>query len=395
MLRVLTALFACAVAQAATSSVSLSVNATLTIAGTSYSAAGTATLTGAIAANGTFSVPTLSLSGNSSPFTITLPGGTLAGTITIPTAVLQSILAGQTSASGATATITSGTGTYAGDTGTIPNLAGSGSVGTSGINFNFSGTGTITTGGVVGPPAPTITAVLDGASNTPNLVPGGIFIVKGTALTSVTAFTSYSVPRPTTGSDGVTITFTPVAGGTGINAILVYEDPLPGGASQLAGILPSSLAAGSYNVTVKNGSTSAPMAATVVAHKFTLLTQDTTGSGLALAQNVVVVSATNQEYDINRLTTGNLNGYTISPAHPSQYMVAYGTGLGAAPAGDDNAASPVYDYTQNGVSVSVIVGGVTIPALFAGSSGTPAKIRSTFNCRPTYRLAAPSASKSR
>jgi uncharacterized protein (TIGR03437 family) len=350
------------VAQAATSSVTLSVNATLTIAATSYSASGTATLTGAIAANGTFSVPNLSLTGSASPFTITLPAGTLTGSITIPQAVLTAILSGQTSASGATATITSGTGTYAGDTGTIPNLAGSGSVGLSGISVNFSGTGTITTGGVVGPPTPTVTAVLDAASNTANVAQGTIFIVKGTALCSVTTLTEYSVPRPAVGSDGVTIAFTPAAGGTATDALLWYEDPLSGGACQLAGILPSSVAPGNYTVTVTNKTASAPFAVSVVQSKFALFTQDSTGTGLAVAQNQ------SDAYALNRLTTGTVNGIAISPAHPGDYMVAYGTGMGGYAAGD-NAASPVYDFTKNGSSVSVVIGGATIPVLFAGLAG--------------------------
>jgi hypothetical protein len=95
-----------------------------------------------------------------------------------------------------------------------------------------------------------------------------------------------------------------------------------------------------------------------------VFTQDSTGTGLTVAQNVV----SNTEYDLNRLTTGSINGITISPAHPGEYMVVYGTGLGGV-AGDDNAASPVYDFTKNGVTVNVIVGGVSIPALFAGRAG--------------------------
>ena len=366
MLKILTGLLVCAAAQAATSSATLTVNATLAAqsSGTAYTATGTAALTGAIAATGTFNatVSLASLSGTTiaTPYTITFSGGMLTGTLSIPLTVFE----GATSATGS-ATVTGGTGTYAGDMGSFPSLAGSGGLNAAGnVTVTFSGSGTITNGTATTPP-PTITAVLDAASNTANLAQGTIFIVKGSNLCTVTTLTEYNVPRPTVGSDGVTITFTPSAGGTGTNALLWYEDPLSSGVCQLAGILPSAVAAGNYNVTVSIGSSvSSPVSVPVVASKFALFTQDSTGSGLAVAQNVV--SAT--EYDLNRLTTGSVAGTTISPAHPGQYMVAYGTGMGGV-TGDDNAASPVYDFTKNGVSVNVIVGGVSIPALFAGLAG--------------------------
>jgi uncharacterized protein (TIGR03437 family) len=274
------------------------------------------------------------------------------------------LLEGEATSGSGSATITTATGSYAGDTGSFPTLAGSGSIGLTGITLSFTGNGTITTGGTVVAPPPTITAVLDAASNSPNLAQGTIFIVKGSNLCPGTTLTAFSIPRPTVSPDGVQITFTPAAGGAGTNALLWYEDPLGGGACQLAGILPSTVAVGSYNVTVTNGTTSAPMTAQVVQRKFAVFTQDSTGTGLTVAQNVV----SSTEYDLNRLTTGTVNGVTISPAHPGEYMVAYGTGLGGV-VGDDNIASPVYDFTKNGVTVNVIVGGVSIPALFAGRAG--------------------------
>jgi len=73
--------------------------------------------------------------------------------------------------------------------------------------------------------------VLDAASNTANLAQGTIFIVKGTNLCPGTTLTAFGIPRPTVSPDGVQITFTPAAGGTGTNALLWYEDPLGGGAA--------------------------------------------------------------------------------------------------------------------------------------------------------------------
>jgi uncharacterized protein (TIGR03437 family) len=372
MLRVLTALLVCAAAEAATLNVNVTINATLTASGstgTSYTGTGTASLTGGITDSGTFSVTlditTVSTTG--ATYTMTLSKGTMGGVIIIPSAALISILSGSSSASGISATVTSASGAYAGDTGSFPSLSGSGGFGATGaISLTMSGAGTLTTGGTVTNPPPTITAVLDAASNTPNVAQGTIFIVQGTLLCSGTQLTEFSVPRPTTAPDGVQITFTPASGGTGTNALLWYEDPGYKGAGtcQLAGILPSTVSPGTYNVTVTNGTVSAPVQTTVLKSKFAMFTQDSTGTGLAVAQNVV--SAT--EYDLNRLTTGTIYGVKISPAYPGQYMVAYGTGLGGV-AGDDNIQSPVYDFTKNGVTVQAIVGGTAIPVLFAGRAG--------------------------
>jgi uncharacterized protein (TIGR03437 family) len=338
----------------------LTVNATVSISASGLAATGTAALTNGIG-SGTFSA-TLAASASeySGPFTITLTGSTITGTMTAP----ATILAGSGTV---TATVTGGSGTYAGATGSFPSLPGTGSFSTTtdAITLSFSGAGTITTGGTVGPPpapVPTITAVLDAAGNTPNLAQGSIFIVKGTNLCP-TGTTFYNVPRPTVGSDGVAITFTPAAGGAGTPALLWYEYN-PSGTSQLAGILPSSLATGNYNVTVTNGTVSAPFATTVLQSKFELFTQDSSGTGMASVQNYISAA----EVDLNSFTTGNGKSTTISPAHPGQYMLAYGTGMGPF-IGGDNAASPDYNFAANGYTVLAIVGGVSIPASYAGRAG--------------------------
>jgi uncharacterized protein (TIGR03437 family) len=370
MLRVLTAVFfVCALAQAATSSATITVNATLTMSSsstTSYTATGTASFTGAISATGNFSA-TISLSsletGASIPFTITFSGGTMGGSLTIPISVFEAILSGQTSGSGASATITSASGTYQGDTGSFPSLAGTGAIGAGGITVTFTGNGTITTGGAVTAPPPTITAVLDAGSYTANIAQGSIFVVKGTNL-SASGYTSLSYPLPTS-SGGTSITFTPAAGGTGTQPYLVYTYNVAANGTtvnQLAAVLPSGLAAGTYDVTVTyNSATSSPFTVQVVKSKPGIITQDSTGNGLAVAQNIV--SAT--EYDLNRLTTGTVNGYTISPAKPGQTLVLYLTGLGPVPGGD-NVAEQAYNFLANGVTVQILVGGTAITPSYAG-----------------------------
>lgn len=198
MLRILTtSLLLCAAAQAATTNTTLTVNAIATVSGANWLITGSAGLSGIGSGtiNGTFSAP---LNGsNTAGFTITLTGGTLVGTLTVGTLISS----GKTSA-----TLSGGTGTYAGDTGTFPSLAGTGGSSSTGtIDLSFSGSGTITTGG---PALPAITAVQDAGSYAANVAQGSIFVVKGTNL-SVTGYTSLAFPLPTS-SGGTSITFTPL-----------------------------------------------------------------------------------------------------------------------------------------------------------------------------------------
>jgi len=356
-----------AAAHAATTTTTVSVkDATVSLTGgTSGTASGQATFTPGIPDTGGPFVATVTLgTAVSGPFTIKMSGGTLAGTVSLPTEILSSttpVTGGSMVISGSTST-----GTYAGASGTIP-LTGTGSIGVSGLSVSFSGTGAITTGGTSGggggtSTAPVISDVLDGAGYTKNIAQGSIFVVKGSNLAGA-GVTSFGVPRPTVTTSGVKITFTPTGGGAGTDCYLVYTYN-SGGVTQLAAILPSSVAPGSYNVTVTNGTVSSPATVTVVKAKPELFTQSTDGTGLATVQNVVTAT----QYDLNRYTVGSVSGTSISPARPGQFMVAYGTGLGPL-AGGDNSASPVFDFSTNGSKVNVIVGGVTIPALFAGRAG--------------------------
>jgi uncharacterized protein (TIGR03437 family) len=357
-------------AHAATTSTNLTVNATTTFGASGIAATGTATLSGI--GNGPFSA-TLPLSElgaaatAKATFTITLSGGTLTGNLLIPVALLTS---GGTQGGGS-AVITGGTGTYAGATGSFPALAGTatGSL-TAGFTFTFTGAGTITTGGTdpgPGPGTPTvvITDVLDAGGYTKNIAQGSVFVVKGTNL-APSGLNQYSFPLPAT-ANGVKITFTPASGGTGVDAFLVYTCNTTvygcvGDKTQLAAVLPSSLAAGNYNVTVTNGTAvSAAFAAAVVQRKFGLITQSSDGSGLVTVQNYISPT----QLDINRYTTGNVGGYTVSPARPGQVLIAWGTGMGPV-TGGDNTASPGFDFNANGVTIRILVGGVSITPLYAG-----------------------------
>jgi uncharacterized protein (TIGR03437 family) len=285
------------------------------------------------------------------PFTVTLSGGTLTGSYTEPISVLYGL--GGT----ASATISNGTGSYAGYSGTFPTLTVTSSPSGSGYAFTSVGTGTInTSGGGTTTPVPTIASVTDGASYTANVAEGSFFTVWGSNLApSSSGLTNF--PRPQT-LNGVTVTFTPVGGGTGTNAYLIYI-----GTGQINALLPSTVPVGTYNVTVTNGTVSAPVQTQVVASKAALFTQDQSGTGLAVVFNYISQS----ENDVNRLTTGNYNGSLSSPATPGQTLVAWGTGIGPYQAGD-NTAGISHDFSKS-ETITAIVGGVSIPVAFAGLNG--------------------------
>src|ERR1035441_9698155 len=363
------ALLLSAGAQAATVSSNFTLTGTATLSAAGFVMTGQATLTNV--GSGTFA-STIPLSGITSatvtaPFTITLTGGTLTGTYTEPLSILYG------GAGSASATITGGTGSFAGYTGSFPALSGSSAAsGATTYTYSFSGAGTVnTSGGGTTTPTPTITAVQDAASNTPNIAQGSIFIVKGTNL-SASGYIPFAPPRPTV-SSGVKVTFTPLSGGgAGTDAYLVYLYN-QSGVNQIACILPSTVAVGNYNVTATNGTAvSAPFVAQVVANKVALFTQDNTGTGLAVVQNYISAA----EVDLNRLTTGSVSGVTISPAKPGQTLIAWGTGLGGYAAGD-NTTSPVFDFSKT-MAIQAVVGGVSIPVLYAGRAGYPGEDQINF-----------------
>ncbi len=230
------------------------------------------------------------------------------------------------------------------------------SVSSSSLVLQYDAFGSSVSGGTA---TPGITAVLDAGSYTSTIAQGSVFVVKGTNL-SPAGYTTTSFPLPPS-SGGVSISIAPLFGDSATNAYIIYLYN-QGGVNQLAAILPSSVAPGSYNLTVTNGgSTSGAFSITVVASKPGLITQDSTGNGLVVAQNYVSAS----ELDVNRYTTGTASGVAISPAHPGQTLILYLTGMGPV-AGGDNGPSAGYDFTKNGVTVQVYVAGVPITPFYAG-----------------------------
>gem|GEM_PF-483265 len=221
-------------------------------------------------------------------------------------------------------------------------------------------------------PAPTIAApvivgipagVVDAASYTPQIAQGSIFVVRGSHLAPDGFVQASGFPLPSA-LNGVSIAFTPAGGGPVVTPYLTYTSSR-GGASQLAAILPSTTTPGTYNVTVtSNGLTSAPVSTTVVPRKFELFTADSSGTGAAALQSIDA----NGNYSYNRFTTGTLPGSTASagPAHPGDFLIAYGTGMGAIPNPDQ--MSPGAIDLRGQTDIQVVVGGKPIAPLYAGRS---------------------------
>ena len=114
---------------------------------------------------------------------------------------------------------------------------------------------------------------------------------------------------------------------------------------------------------------SAPQNVTVVARSFGIATANSAGTGTAQA----TIGNVNGGVSLTRFTSGSVAfgglNWTLSPAHPGDTLVLWGTGGGADPANDTGGTSG--DQTQAG-NFSVIVSGRQITPLYAGaSSGYP------------------------
>jgi uncharacterized protein (TIGR03437 family) len=212
--------------------------------------------------------------------------------------------------------------------------------------------------------APAITAVLDAAAYTPNIAQGSVFVVKGTNLCP-SGVVYGSVPYSSVPLNGVKVTFTPAGGGVATDVYMVYTYGA-GNLNQLAAILPSNVPTGNYNVTVTNaGTVGDPFSATVVAHKFGIISVNGSGAGRAVVQNYVSAS----QYDLNRYTTGSISGFTYSPAHPGQIVVIWGTGLGPI-TNPDNALPGAIDLRST-LTIQVLINGVAYaPDLYGGRAPT-------------------------
>ena len=219
---------------------------------------------------------------------------------------------------------------------------------------------------VTGAGAPVISSggIVNATGYQTKLAPDTVFVIFGSAL-GPAALAAASAPNYPASLSGTSVTFTPVNGGAAVNARIVYTV-----AGQVAALLPSSIAPGTYAVRVTyNGLTSSPQNVTVVARSFGIATANSAGSGTAQA----TIGNVNGGLSLTRFTSGSVafNGltWTLSPAHPGDSLVFWGTGGGADAANDSGGTSG--DQTAAG-NFQVIVGGRTITPAYAGaSSGYP------------------------
>ena len=213
-------------------------------------------------------------------------------------------------------------------------------------------------------PVITPNGIVNAAGYQAKLAPDTVFVVFGSGMGPASIATAAAPNYPAT-LGGTSISLTPSGGGSAINAKLVYTV-----ASQVAGLLPSSIAPGTYAMRVTyNSQTSAPQNVTVVARSFGIAAANSAGTGLAQA----TIGNVNGGVSLTRFTAGTVAfgglNWTLTPAHAGDTLVLWGTGGGADSANDTGGTSG--DQTAAG-NFSVIVDGRAITPIYAGaSSGYP------------------------
>ncbi len=156
---------------------------------------------------------------------------------------------------------------------------------------------------------------------------GSIFYTYGTGLGPSAGAVAGAFPLQTTlGGTSITVT----VNGTQVSAFMLYAYP-----NQATAILPSTtpIGSGTYTVTY-NGQTSAPAAIQVVGSAFGIYSVNEQGSGQAIATDV--------NYQLNTI---------IHVFHPGDYVILWGTGLGAI-----NGSDAILPPVGNVGAVTVYVG---------------------------------------
>ena len=209
-------------------------------------------------------------------------------------------------------------------------------------------------------PLPLITSVKNATGYQTKVTPGSVFVVFGSNLgpNDIVVASSTNYPSALAGTSA---TFTPVGGGAAITARIYYSLNI-----QVAGLLPSTIPLGTYEVRVTyNGVTSPPANVTVVARSFGIATADSSGSGPAQATN----GAVNGGISLVRYTSGSVSfgGFTwvLGPAHGGDILVLWGTGGGADLANDSGGSSGDQRAAGN---FFVMVGGQQVTPEYAGTS---------------------------
>lgn len=219
---------------------------------------------------------------------------------------------------------------------------------------------------------PAITSVANASGYQPLLAPDTVFVIFGSGLGPASIQIAGGPAYPPSLA-GTSITFTPTSGGNPITAGMVYAV-----AGQIAGLLPSSIAPGTYSVKVTyNTQSSSGFSVTVVARSLGIATANSSGTGTAQA----TIGNINNGISLTRFTGGSVafNGFnwTLSPAHPGDTVVLWGTGGGADPANDTGGSSG--DQTAAGNFVVSVNGRSLVPLYSGTSSGYPGLWQVNFN----------------
>jgi uncharacterized protein (TIGR03437 family) len=224
----------------------------------------------------------------------------------------------------------------------------------------LSAEGTFNVSVTSGCSVPLITSVANATGYQTKVTPGSVFVVFGSNLgpTNIVLASTTNYPSALAGTS---VNLTPVGGGSVITARIYYSLNI-----QVAGLLPSTIPLGTYEVRVTyNGLTSAPMNVAVVARSFGIATEDSSGSGVAQATNGNV----NGGISLVRFTAGSVSfgGFTwvLGPAHGGDILVLWGTGGGADLANDSGGSSGDQRVAGNFV---VTVGGRQVIPEYAGTS---------------------------
>lgn len=315
---------------------------------------GTITPTSVFGASTSITVKGSTTSGQTITFTVTFSDGDTF-TATCSNAISTAIGTSTVVITG-TANIISGTGAYAGASGSysFENQIIIASSTTS--TFTAVGNGSITTkatstggGGTTSSTAPSVAnkGILNAASDAfvglPNssIAQGSIFTIYGTNLGPASS-PGLSFPLQSN-LGGVSIQVT--SGGMTLPAIPMFVSP-----TQISAVLPDNTPVGNATLTVSyNNQISASASFQVVANSFGIFASNSAGSGPGII--------TNSNYQVLTLT---------SALHPGDVGIIWGTGLGASP--NDNGSAPPPQTNLVNIPVSVYVGTTQATVLYRGRS---------------------------
>src|SRR5260370_734527 len=202
---------------------------------------------------------------------------------------------------------------------------------------------------------PSITAIENNYSYTlptvPNygIAPGSLLVIFGSNLSTVTVPVLQSSAAP-----GLRLRLIETSVSVAVNGATAAVPLYYVSATQIAGILPSTVSPGTGTIIVtNNGTVSSPASIRVVGSGFGILTTNNLGDGAAAA------------YDANnKLLTPK------SSASPGQTIVLWGSGVGADP-GNDDRIFPQKQNNLTSIPMQVFIGGLSAPILYRGRSQFP------------------------